>query len=96
MSYEEEKMKEIKEKVFGWLRRLWLTKKDADIVSNLIKNIEDGENFIRLCDTLEWKSIEEYYKELEKGDYGDIKYLLDVCNRLRLLREYNIDSNVRE
>ena len=92
--YEEKKFDEIKEIVCGWLRRLWLTKKDAKLVSNLIKTVEDGERFIKLLDKLEWKSIDEYYEEYETGNYGNIKYLLDVCNRLRLLKEYNIDSDV--
>lgn len=91
-----EEFNHIKESVYGWLRRLWLTKEDADIVSNLVKTKEDGEEFLRLCDKLKWRSIEEYYIEYENGNYiRDIKYILDVCNRLQSLRNngsYSVDD----
>lgn len=86
-----------KEHICGWLRRLWLTKEDADIVANLVKSNEDAEEFVLICDKLAYKSFEEYYEEYKKGNYNqDLKYLFDVCNRLRLLREYHVDRLVSE
>lgn len=69
--------------IYGWLRRTWLTKEDADYVSKIVKSEADGKEFLKLFDKLNWKSLEDYYEEYNNGNYKrDIKYLLDECKKL--------------
>ena len=69
--------------IYGWLRRTWLTKEDADYVSKKVKSEADGKEFLKLFDKLHWKSLEEYYEEYNNGNYNrDILYILDECKKL--------------
>lgn len=69
--------------IYGWLRRTWLTKEDADYISKIVKNEKDGKEFLKLFDKLKWRPFEDYYNEYKNGNYSkNISYILEECKRL--------------